>query len=105
MPPPLDKLAGELRSAVLAGDHALTNRIVPEYAEALARHWEMLTPSERATSSLPGLTRELLGWARGMTIVQRAIAAEQLAAVQRTRRYHEERLLGYRPVSSIQVRA
>lgn len=104
MPPRLDKLAGELRAAILGGDHALANRIAQEYSEAVSRHWETLPPSDRAVSPLPQLARELLTWARGMTIVQRAIAADQLALVQRTKRFQQERL-GRVRTSSIQVRA
>jgi|SRR5580658_420711 hypothetical protein len=100
----LDLLAGELRCAVLAVDHARADRVAREYAEALSEFWETLPASEQAVSPLPGLAHELLGWARGMTIVQRAIAAEQLASIQGTKRYHEERPRRAR-ASSIQVHA
>ena len=103
--PDKDKLAGELRAAVLAGDHARANRIVPEYAEALSQYWGTLPASDRAVSPLPKLARELLAWARGMTVVQRTIAGEQLAAVQRTRRYQQESLLGRVQRSSVRLRA
>ena len=43
MPEPLDNLARELRSAVLASDHEKATRLVAEYAEALGRHWTALT--------------------------------------------------------------
>jgi len=115
MPPQLDKatpdrstpekLASDLRSAVLAGDHVRADRAAREYTEALSEFWEKLPASGRARSPLPNVARELLSWARGMTIVQRAIAAEQLASVQRTRLYQQERISRVRGPSSLQVRA
>jgi len=103
MPAPLDKLSRELRAAILAGDHALANRIAPKYAEAVREFWDTVPASDRAGSTVPRVARELLTWARGMTIVQRAIAADELGVVQRTKRYNQERLERVR-TSSIQVR-
>lgn len=100
----LDKLANELRSAVLAADHAAADRAARAYAEAVARFWTALTPADRAGSTLPGVARELLGWARGMTIVQRAIAGDQLAGLQRTKVYRHERPVRER-ANSLEVRA
>ncbi|HLG96582.1 MAG TPA: hypothetical protein VKX49_09770 [Bryobacteraceae bacterium] len=87
MPAVLDNIAFEFRSAVLAGDHVLAARRVSEYAAAVAQLWETLTQEERAASELPAQVRELLSWARGMAIVQRVIAAEQLAILQKASRY------------------
>jgi len=103
--PELDQLARELRAAVLAGDHARANRVVLEYGVAASQYWATLSAIDRAASPLPKLARELLAWARGMTIVQRTIAGEQLAAVQRTRRYRQESLLGRAQPSSVRLRA
>jgi hypothetical protein len=99
----LDKLAKELRSAVIAGDHVRANRTVPKYAEALRQFWETLPASDRAVSTLPRLSQELLSWARGMTLVQRTMAAEHLVLVQKIGRYQQARLSRTRP-ASIQLR-
>jgi len=87
MPEQPDKLAHELRSAVLAGDHACASRLVPEYALALKTFWESLPESQRADSSVPSQACELLAWAREMTLVQRALTAEHLAVVEKASRY------------------
>jgi hypothetical protein len=87
----LDRLSRELRSAVLAGDHMLTERLVLEYAVAVQQVWESLAESDRGASPLPNTVRELLTWARGMTVVQRAIASEQLAVVEKAVRYKSSR--------------
>ena len=87
MPERLDNVARELRSAVLAADHVLAGRLASEYTKAVAEVWENLPQRERATSALPDQASELLRWARGMAIVQRAILGEQLAALEKTKRY------------------
>jgi hypothetical protein len=73
MPEPLDNLARELRSAVLASNHEKATRLTMEYAEALGRHWTALSRNERAASPVPKQSRELLNWAREMTLMQQAI--------------------------------
>lgn len=83
----LDKLARDLRSAVLAADHAGAQRLAAEYTKALAEFWETLPESARATCTLATQANELLTWARGMTIVQRAILGEQLAVLEKSIRY------------------
>jgi len=80
-----------LRSALLGGDHVLANRLVSEYTDALREFWESLPESERAGSSIPQQARELLTWARDMTLVRRAIDAAQLAVVQKASRYNAAR--------------
>jgi hypothetical protein len=92
MPPPQDKLAHELRAAVLAGDHAKATRVSAEYVEALRRYWMTLAPVERAASELPKLSLELLAWAREVTIVQRAMAGEELRIAAQSRRYQTARV-------------
>jgi hypothetical protein len=87
MPERLDNVEQELRSAVLAADHVLAGRLASEYAKAVAEVWKNLAQPERATSAVPAQSSELLRWARGMAIVQRAILAEQLAALEKTMRY------------------
>lgn len=87
MPERLDNIALEFRSAVLGGDHATAAQRLAEYARAAAEHWKTLTNEERAKSELPVQARELLSWARGMTIVQRVITAEQLAILEKASRY------------------
>jgi hypothetical protein len=91
MPQPQDNLAHQLRAAVLAGDHAKATRVSAEYVEALRRHWMTLAPAERAASQLPKLSLELLAWAREMTIVQRAMAGEQLRIAAQASRYQTAR--------------
>jgi hypothetical protein len=87
MSPALDSLSLELRSVVLGGDHVLAGRLVAEYATAVREFWESLPESERAASIVPTQARELLTWARGMAVVQRAMAAEHLAIVRKAGRY------------------
>jgi hypothetical protein len=101
MQPVLDKLARELRSAVLAADHAGAQRLASEYRKALAEFWETLPETARANSTLATQANELLTWARGMTIVQRAILGEQLAVLEKSMRYATDQA-GEQP-SSIQV--
>lgn len=101
MPPVLDKIARELRGAVLAGDHVLAGRLASEYTKALTEHWQSLPEAERATSTLAGHASELLTWARGMTIVQRAILGEQLAVLEKSLRYANDQ--APKQPSSIQI--
>jgi hypothetical protein len=87
----LDRLSRDLRSALLGGDHVLANRLVAEYTAALRELWESMPESERAASSIPEQARELLTWARDMTVVRRAIDAAQLAVVNKASRYSAAR--------------
>ena len=87
MPPVLDKIAREFRAAVLAADHVQAQRLASEYTKTLAGFWQVLPEAERATSTLATQANELLTWARGMTIVQRAILGEQLAVLEKSMRY------------------
>lgn len=88
MPASLDKLSLEFRSAVLAGDHVLAGRLVAEYAAALEQYWGSLSGADRAASPIPQQAAELLSWAQGMTVVQRAMAGAQLAVVESAKRYN-----------------
>jgi hypothetical protein len=101
MPETLDKIAREFRSAILAGEHELAGRLVSAYADAARNVWESLPEAERQTSQIPSVAGELLTWARGMTVVQRSIAAEQLAVLQKTSGYVPQCLTT--PRSTIQV--
>jgi len=83
----LHKVSLELRSALLGGDQVLANRLVMEYSDAVRQLWESLPESERAASSIPTDARELLTWAKEMTVVRRAMAAAQLTVVQKASRY------------------
>ncbi len=87
MPQALDNIAQELRSAVLAADYARAGRLASEYAKALTECWQRLPEPERAASNLDRQANELLTWARGMTIVQRAILGEQLAVLEKSLHY------------------
>ena len=93
MPQAPDSLERELRAAVLANDHEKATRLTVEYTAALREHWEALTARERAASPLPKQSLELLAWAREMTIMQQALAAQHLAAVERASRYQTARVL------------
>lgn len=77
-----DDVARELRAAVLASDHAKATRLTVEYTEAVRRHWIQLSAAERAASSLPKLSTELLTWAREITLMQQAMAARHLSDVE-----------------------
>jgi hypothetical protein len=87
MPPALHKISRDLRSALLGGDQLRANQLVSEYAGALREFWNSLPQSDRAASSIPRQAAELLTWARDMTVVRRAMTAEQLAVVQKASRY------------------
>jgi hypothetical protein len=86
MPQPLDNLARDLRAAVLVSDHEKATRLTGEYAEALRRHWMPLSNEERAASPIPNQSIELLTWVREMTLLQRALASEHLAFVEKAQR-------------------
>ncbi len=77
----------KFRSAILAGDHALAGQLASEYALALRELWELLPEDERAASPVPQQSAELLTWAHRMTVVQRAIAKEQLAVIEKASHY------------------
>ena len=93
MPEPPDDLARQLRAAVLASDHEKATSLTLEYTAALREHWMPLSAQERAASTLPKRSLELLTWAREMTIMQQALAAQHLAAVERASRYQTARAL------------
>jgi hypothetical protein len=91
MPQPLDKtaldnLARDLRAAVLAVNHEKATRVTLEYSEALRQYWMALSGDERAASSIPQQSRELLNWVREMTLMQQAMTAAQLAMVEKAGR-------------------
>ncbi len=99
MPQLLDEIARQLRSAVLAADHAAAEHLVSEYARALTECWQSLPESERALSAQQAT--DLLTWARGMAIVQRAILGEHLAVLEKALHYASQQ--APRRPSSIQV--
>ena len=103
-PEQLDNLARQLRSAVLAGDHAGAERVVSEYTQALRHVWDTMSEPQRAASPLPNQVVELWAWAREMTLVQRALAAEHLAIVRTASHYEPSHVsAGYS--STIEVEA
>jgi len=83
---PLDNLARELRVAVLGSDHEKAASLTVEYTEALRQHWTPLSADERAASSLPKQSLELLAWIRQMTLMQQAMTAGQLALADQASR-------------------
>jgi hypothetical protein len=80
----------ELKAAVIAGDHARAERATAAYVEALRQHWESLPKKERGNSPVPARARELLAWAREMTIIQRTLTCDQLAILQKASRYEAD---------------
>jgi len=97
MPLALHRISRELRSALLGADQARAELLVSEYAAAVREFLETLPESDRATSPVPRQAAELLTWARDMTLVRRAMAAEQLAVVQKASRYNVARFAPTRP--------
>lgn len=84
----LERASRELREAVIAVDHSAAERAASRYVEALQKFWESLKESERAVSPVPTTARELLGWAREMTLIQRNMAADQLTVLRKASRYN-----------------
>ena len=84
---PLERASRDLRAAVIAADHAGAKVAVSNYVEALRQVWEALPEQDRAVSALPGRVRELLCWAREMTIIQRSLTADQLRILEKASRY------------------
>ena len=84
----LERASRELRAAVIAADHSAAERAASRYVEALQRFWESLPEQERAVSPVPATARELLGWAREMTLIQRNMAADQFTVLQKASRYN-----------------
>ena len=103
MLPPSDRLACELRAAVLAGNHEKAERLTVEYSAALREHWSMLSQQERAASPLPKQSLELLTWVREMTLMQQAMAADHLAMAGRASRSLAARAL-YLQLASLDAR-
>src|SRR5579862_9557766 len=83
----LERASRGLRAAVIAADHAGAKVAVSNYVEALWQVWAALPEQERAVSALPGSVRELLSWAREMTIIQRSLMADQLRILEKASRY------------------
>lgn len=90
---PPDNLARQLRAAVLANDHATAGRLIVEYSAALGEFWKTLSTAERAASSLPKQSLELLTWVREMTLMQQAMTAAHLSALDRASRQLTARAL------------
>ena len=84
----LERASLELRAAVIGADHARAERAVNAYVESVRQVWESLPERERASSQIPARSRELLDWAREMALIQRNMAADQYAVLQKARRYH-----------------
>jgi len=87
MPKALADLARELRAAVLGNEHEKAGRLADQYALEVARQWSMMSKAERAASTLPQQSRELLTWARDVAIMHHAMAGQHLAAIEMANRY------------------
>ncbi|HTW66610.1 MAG TPA: hypothetical protein VME17_18440 [Bryobacteraceae bacterium] len=87
MPQPPDNLARDLRAAVLVGDHLQATRLAGDYAQAVRHQWEHMSKEERASSTIPRQSRELLTWATGVTAMQHKMAGQHLAALEMAHRY------------------
>jgi hypothetical protein len=81
------QLARELRAAVLGNDHQQAVRLAEQYTAALDQQWARMSPAERASSGIPKQARELITWARNVTIMQYAMAASHLSAIEKANRY------------------
>ena len=101
--PALASLARELRSAVLAEDHLRAEQLVGQYVQAVREFFESLPDDERAHSELPGIARELLSWTHDMAVIHRTMASNQLAILQKARKYATARTPGATR-AAIQVR-
>jgi hypothetical protein len=99
----LDNLARDLRAATLGSDHETAARLSVAYSTALRQHWSTLSSEQRAASSLPKRSIELLNWVRDMTLMQHAIAAEHLSLAQRASRALAARAL-YLETSALDAR-
>jgi hypothetical protein len=93
MLPTPDRLAHDLRAAVLAVDHEKASRLSAEYSAALRELWMTLSPEERVASSVPKQALELLNWVRDMTLIQQAMAAQHLRVIDKAMRYRTARAL------------
>lgn len=100
---PLDKIANEFRSAILAADHAGAAGLVTEYVEAVRQAWELMPADERAASEMPVQARELLAWAQNVTTGQRALTSQQLEIVEIASRYRRS-VPGQAHCGAIEVR-
>ncbi len=83
----IHKISRELRSAVLAADQVRIGQLAAQYISAFEHVWLSLPQSEREVSQLPQQVRELMAWAREMTIIQRSLNALQLTIVEKAIRY------------------
>jgi hypothetical protein len=86
MPRTPDDVARELRAAVLGTDHEKARRLTEEYTAAVRQHWMLLSTVERAASSMPKQSIELLTWVREMTLMQQGMAALHLSDVEKASR-------------------
>lgn len=86
-----ETLAHQLRAAVLGNDHPAALRLVVEYTEALRQYWTALPPAERALTTVPQQSLELMKWVRDMTLMQRAMTGEHLRIVAKAMRYQTAR--------------
>jgi len=84
----LEHASRELRAAVIAADHSGAELALSRYIETLRQVWEALPEQERGGSALPARVGELLAWTREMTIIQRALMADQLRVLEKASRYH-----------------
>jgi hypothetical protein len=86
-----DDLAHQLRAAVLGSDHPAAQRLVVEYVEALREYWAALGPVERAASTIPQQSLELLNWVHDITLMQRGLLGQQRRIVEKSKRYQTAR--------------
>ena len=84
----LEAASRELRAAVIAVDHVRAEASVHRYIDVVRQRWETLPQQERAVSAIPARARELLAWARQMTLIQRNLARDQYGVLQKAGRYH-----------------
>jgi hypothetical protein len=80
-------LARAIRAAVLGSEHNRAARLAEQYTAALLQQWALMSEAERASSGIPKQARELLTWARDVAIMQHAMAASHLSALEKAHRY------------------
>lgn len=81
------EISADFRAAIIAGDHSRAQEIASFYVSALGTLWESLPVEQRISSDLPEQAGKLMRWGQQATMIQRNLASDQLASLQRAIRY------------------
>jgi len=87
-----DKIARDLRAALLAEDHDRAGALAAEYAGAIGAAWNRLSDSQRGASEMPKHALELLAWSRDLALIRRALLSEHLTMLEKIVHYQREQL-------------